>query len=80
MSDWQERVALEAYELREKIDKLTEALCNDRFVDGISEHMHRIMRNQRESMREYLECLHRRLELAACEAKTKKVKCDETVR
>lgn len=65
---WQERVGAEAYELRQKLDYLNWFLSNEKKVAGISEEMFRLMRAQRESMKEYLENLDMRLELAEFEA------------
>ncbi len=72
MSTWQERVAVEAYELRERLDKL-DAFLGKAVVDkDISLDQWNLLRRQRAAMFDYLQTLNRRLELDAYTELTKR--------
>ena len=69
---WQDRLAAEAHELREKIARLAAFMCDKEKMANVSEEMARLMRDQSGCMMEYLLILDRRLELAGKEAVAKK--------
>ncbi len=65
MSTWQDRVAVEAHELRERLDKL-DAFLDKVVVDkDVSLDQWNLLRRQRAAMFDYLQTLDRRLELDA---------------